>query len=340
MGRLWSFLWSKNRSNSVRAACLKAFRGLCPAAAAEVLSLFISGLNDAAGSQDTTWSVQVWALVYMLIYMADDRANFMYWTVVPGSGIRQELRQRLQHVFLSVEEAEQPTWPIGRCATILNVDVPNTVKCWTALFELIQLCASSLALLAVTIKQTCNDPQTMVICLSTFAILYASTVVNIVMRRPNLLDLAIRKRDWRHTATSIACLQIEKIPTTGQRCDPNLGPKIYGEAAEVYRRRGNHFKFTQVISALTASEMSLVAKFALMMIVGRQAILGNAQVAQVVALISILESLRKSLRVAADLQLTVIEGYASLLSILSAFKHQLEANIELCSSGESSSDRS
>eukprot|EP00929_Paragymnodinium_shiwhaense_P019646 TRINITY_DN13324_c0_g1_i1.p1 TRINITY_DN13324_c0_g1~~TRINITY_DN13324_c0_g1_i1.p1 ORF type:complete len:228 (-),score=17.76 TRINITY_DN13324_c0_g1_i1:696-1379(-) len=139
---LWRFLWSKNVVNSRIGAALKAFRGICPAAQAQVLALFIAGLEKHARSEEGVpaeasggiihWlsqlTFQAWALVYILIFIAEDRADFKYWTTVPGSGIRAELRQRLQHAFLEVKEPELSQWPVGRCASVLNVDIPNAIN--------------------------------------------------------------------------------------------------------------------------------------------------------------------------------------------------------------------
>lgn len=292
--------------------------GICPAASAQLLGLIVDEITPA-GSQQT---LLILCASMLAVQLVQDRANYLFEIDVPLAGVRWELRCRLHREFLAMGGEKAYLWPAGRCTAVVNYDVNQSVGLvWASFFTLIRN-TMNLAAVTALMLYTDHDAQKALIASSaTFLILILGCWANIHSRRKNCLDLCKRKRDWEQAWLEVASAQLSDARAGPVSADHSDSLRNMTAATLNFTNRNTHYFFTRLVAVTASSEVTYVAQAAIAFVAGTSAMNGKMTTGQALALVSAVKLLAGVLQGFVDIELDLLEGYASLLSIERVFNH-------------------
>ena len=173
----------------------------------------------------------------------------------PGSG--------LQGRFIGMQaEGIAGAWPAGRACSCLDHDVNLVVNLlWKSIFKVTEHSVSILALTIALVYVNKHTHHIKVPSILVFVSLFIAMLGIIHGRHRNIMDVAERKRDWRLAWMALSTMQIRdarKGRLELEHLDQNV--HRFAEAALVYRSRGFHNWFVNLVASMAMSEMAFCCK--------------------------------------------------------------------------------
>jgi len=296
--------------------------GMAPAVESVLFAKIADEVRNS-GSSITLFNYVVALLVVRTIYM---RASYMYEVDVPGASVRFELRVRLQRKFIGMVSngAAAGAWPPGRACACLDHDVNLLVNLlWKSIFTITEHSTSIVALGAALIYVNKHTHNIKVPSLLVFLSLLIAMLGIIHGRHRNIMDVAERKRDWRLAWMALSAMQIREAregalkDADSEKLDSDTHK--FAESALVYRSRGFHNWFVNLLASMAMSEMAFCCKCILAFYGGVMAQQGKLTPGQALALLSVGDLMGKSMTKLVTVSLNVRVGFASLLDICEVF---------------------
>eukprot|EP00929_Paragymnodinium_shiwhaense_P017832 TRINITY_DN12760_c0_g1_i3.p1 TRINITY_DN12760_c0_g1~~TRINITY_DN12760_c0_g1_i3.p1 ORF type:complete len:519 (+),score=46.89 TRINITY_DN12760_c0_g1_i3:219-1775(+) len=337
---LWIFLFRMSRPYAATLACV--ILGLEPAVTAQIYGGVLASFTPGGSKRHLI----TYVVIFLCVKVAQDAFRVMYESNVPGAGVRNELRQRLQRQFLAMRGDLARKWPPVRCATVLDYDVKTvSSKSWFSFFTAVQNLSALLSLLTVIVynRSSAKDAlfslqfivQGSIVLELALLALFGGAYALVRVRRANYKDLESRNRDWNICWIHLASLQIKDrrdrtedwvaLDPMEHIEDDEDDVQLLGDALGVFFSRFFHAYFIRLVcEVLVEQGAQLIVGFTLLR-AGLRVIDGRCTVAEAIAIVSSVKELECVVRNFVDVLLNVHAGHPSLRSISEILNLDLDA---------------
>lgn len=326
------FLWRRLRPWGP--AMLMAVLGLLPSMVAFVSGRIVGLIEDPVAEpeerQRHRYAMAPYLFGYAVLSQISIRLFYKFEVDVPEASVRHHLRHVVMRSLLQLRGDAASRFPPGESTAALVSCVQDAIDLvWASLFSSISRFTLLLSTLAVAVWDG-GEAHPMILG-SIVTLCLAMPLAGVLifhLRLGPCKELAMRQTKWNMNMFGLAVEQVQRFRTAGTAAtekEIRQAAQDFADTAFVYRKRGFHSYFMDLVMQDTASEISILLFVAVCMLAGSEVLEGRLQVQNFVVIFTAVSSLRQGLRDLASILVGLPHGHAALLILADIINSDVEA---------------